>query len=375
MTIKEKTGRRIGDLLAEGESPDGLYAALRAAFERDRKAVATAAQATALRNQWLGRRSGLLAAANERWLRAAPRELKPTVGRLQNLLRRDLQKAVKKAAQKAAKSVPLTANWKGGKATGGDVIVTVRDRDLTLPGPERTLGAVHPVRRALEEVLDIFRPLGYCVVEGPEIESFFYNFEALNFPPDHPAVDEMDTLFLGEKALLRTHTSPCQIRIMEARTPPLRYVVHGKVYRNDTPDATHSPMFHQLEMFAVDTDITLGDLKGTLEYFARRFFGPQTEARFRPSYFPFTEPSAEVDITCPFCSGDGCRICKQTGFIEVLGCGMIDPNVLRNAGLDPERYQGFAAGFGLDRFAMLKYGIDDILKLYQGDVRFLRQFR
>ena len=379
MSIKDKTGCRIGDLLAEGDSPDGLYAALRVAFEKDRNAVSSAAQAAALRNQWLGRRSGLLAAANKRWLRAAPRELKPTVGRLQNLLRRDLQTAVDEVAQ-AAKSVPLAFALKGGtEKGGGDLTVEPGPApvvlDVTLPGPARSLGAIHPVRLALEEVLDIFRPLGYCVAEGPEIESFFYNFEALNFPPDHPAVDEMDTLFLGEKALLRTHTSPCQIRIMEAQTPPLRYVVHGKVYRNDTPDATHSPMFHQLEMFAVDTDITLGDLKGTLEHFARRFFGPQTKARFRPSYFPFTEPSAEVDITCPFCSGAGCRICKQTGFIEVLGCGMIDPNVLHNSGLDPERYQGFAAGFGLDRFAMLKYGIDDILKMYQGDVRFLRQFR
>ena len=182
-------------------------------------------------------------------------------------------------------------------------------------------------------------------------------------------------LILKDGDLLRTHTSPCQIRIMEAQPPPLRYVVHGKVYRNDTADATHSPMFHQLEMFAVDAGITFGDLKGTLEHFAARFFGPNTKTRFRPSYFPFTEPSAEVDITCPFCNGRGCRVCKQTGFIEVLGCGMIDPNVLRNAGLDPERHQGFAAGFGLDRFAMLKYGIDDILLLYQGDVRFLRQFR
>ena len=311
-----------------------------------------------LRHHWLGRRNGLLAVANKHWLKAAPQELKPKVGKLQNLLRGQLTAAVKDAVRTtsapAAKDVSL---------------------DVTLPGQERVLGAVHPVRRALEEVLEIFRPLGYSAWEGPEIESFFYNFEALNFPADHPAVDEMDTLFLEDEVLLRTHTSPCQIRIMEAQAPPLRYVVHGKVYRNDTPDATHSPMFHQLEMFAVDTNITFGDLKGTLQHFVERFFGPRTKARFRPSYFPFTEPSAEVDITCPFCNGNGCRICKQTGFIEVLGCGMIDPNVLRNSGLDPDRYQGFAAGFGLDRFAMLKYGIDDILMMYQGDVRFLRQFR
>ncbi len=358
MSVLEKTGRPITELIQAGDSPAGLYEALRAAFEQERTEATGEQQARALRDRWLGRKSGIIASTNERWLKASPRELKPTVGKLQNQLRQDLEAGVKQAA--AAVSTPRRDD---------------RGLDATLPGQERVLGAVHPVRMALEEVLDIFRPLGYTVAEGPEIETFFYNFEALNFPPDHPAVDEMDTLFLKGAGLLRTHTSPCQIRIMESEPPPLRYVVHGKVYRNDTPDATHSPMFHQLEMFAVDTGITFGDLKGTLEHFVRRFFGADTKARFRPSYFPFTEPSAEVDITCPFCAGAGCRICKQTGFIEVLGCGMIDPNVLRNSGLDPQTYQGFAAGFGLDRFAMLKYGIDDILLMYQGDVRFLRQFR
>ena len=359
MSIEHKTDRPIGELIREGDDPEQLYAELRTAFERERSKASTPQQGQALRDRWLGRRSGLLSATNDHWLKAAPRELKPVVGKLQNLLRRDLEAAVKATAQAAVREQARAEP----------------DLDVTLPGPGRACGAIHPVRLALEEVLDIFRPLGYSVAEGPEIETFFYNFEALNFPPDHPAVDEMDTLFLEDGALLRTHTSPCQIRIMESKRPPLRYVVHGKVYRNDTPDATHSPMFHQLEMFAVDEGITFGDLKGTLEHFVRCFFGPRTRARFRPSYFPFTEPSAEVDITCPFCPDGKCRICKQTGFIEVLGCGMIDPNVLRNAGLDPERYQGFAAGFGLDRFAMLKYNIDDILLMYQGDARFLRQFR
>ena len=343
--------------MALGDTPDGLYGALREAFESEMEA-ATAPELGSLRNRWLGRRSGLLAATNENWLKAAPRELKPVVGRLQNALRRHTDGALKTAAKAAAAPARRTPGV-----------------DRTLPGPARPFGAVHPVRRALEDVLRIFRPLGYNVVEGPEIETFFYNFEALNFPPDHPAVDEMDTLFLKDGMLLRTHTSPCQVRVMESSRPPLRCVVHGKVYRNDTPDATHSPMFHQLEMFAVDETITFADLKGTLEHFVRNFFGPGTKARFRPSYFPFTEPSAEVDITCPFCTGAGCRICKHTAFIEVLGCGMIDPEVLRHSGLDPERYRGFAAGFGLDRFAMLKYGIDDILLMYQGDTRFLAQFR
>ena len=359
MSIEHKTVRPISELIGEGEVPERLYAELWAAFERERAQVSDPGQGQALRDRWLGRRNGLLAATNDHWLKAAPRDLKPVIGKFQNLLRRDLEAAVDEVVRAASREEP--------QAEPG--------LDTTLPGPERAYGAVHPVRLTLEELLDIFRPLGYAVAEGPEIETFFYNFEALNFPPDHPAVDEMDTLFLNDGSLLRTHTSPNQIRIMEAQSPPLRYAVHGKVYRNDTPDATHSPMFHQLEIFAVDVGLTLGDLKGTLEHFVRCFFGPQTKARFRPSFFPFTEPSAELDITCPFCAGRGCRICKQTGFIEVLGCGMIDPNVLRNVGLDPQRYQGFAAGIGVDRFAMLKYNINDIPLMYQGDSRFLRQFR
>ena len=358
MAIDEKAARPLGELLEAGESVEQLYAEVQAAFEAERAAAVSSEQARALRNRWLGRKNGLIAALNENWLKTVPREYKPAVGKLQNQTKKAVEAAVEAAAAGAragaAKKDPL---------------------DVTLPGPPRSIGARHPVRLALEETLDIFKGLGYSCAEGPEIETFFYNFEALNFPPDHPAVDEMDTLFLEDRVLLRTHTSPNQIRIMESQPPPLRYVVHGKVYRNDTPDATHSPMFHQLELFAVDTNIAFGDLKGTLDYFVKRFFGEQTKTRFRPSYFPFTEPSAEVDITCPFCSGPGCRICKQTGFIEVLGCGMIDPNVFRAAKLDPEKYQGFAAGFGLDRFAMLKYDIDDIPLMFQGDVRFLRQFR
>ena len=359
MSIEHKTVRPISELIGEGEVPERLYAELRAAFERERAQVSDPGQGQALRDRWLGRRNGLLAATNDHWLKAAPRDLKPVIGKLQNLLRRDLETAVDQVVRAASR----------------EQVQAEPDLDTTLPGPYRAYGAVHPVRLALEEILEIFRPLGYTVAEGPEIETFFYNFEALNIPPDHPAVDEMDTLFLKDGALLRTHTSPNQIRIMESQNPPLRYAVHGKVYRNDTPDATHSPMFHQLEIFAVDEHITFGDLKGTLEHFVRCFFSPQTKARFRPSFFPFTEPSAEVDITCPFCAGKGCRICKQTGFIEVLGCGMIDPNVLRNVGLDPQRHQGFAAGFGLDRFAMLKYNIEEVPLMYQGDARFLRQFR
>jgi len=358
MTIEAKTARPVGDLIAAGATVESLYAELRGAFDDELEKVDSPEAAKQFRDRWLGRKNGILAAANDNWLKAAPRELKPQVGKLQNQTKKALEAAVEEA-QKAVE--------KAGRK--------LEALDVTLPGPPRALGARHPIRMVLEELIEIFRSLGYSVAEGPEIETFFYNFEALNFPADHPAVDEMDTLFVEGQMLLRTHTSPCQIRIMEAEEPPLRYIVHGKVYRNDAPDATHSPMFHQLEVFCVGEAVTLGDLKGTLEYFARRFFGEQTGTRFRPSFFPFTEPSAELAVTCPFCAGRGCRICKQTGWIEVLGCGMIDPNVLRAAGLDADRYQGFAAGFGLDRFAMLKYDINDISLLYNGDVRFLRQFR
>ncbi len=358
MAIDEKAARPLGDLLEAGESVEQLYAEVITAFEAERASAISSEQVRVLRDRWLGRKNGLLTALNDNWLKAAPRENKPAVGKLQNQTKNAIEAAVQSASDGAQAGVKKQ-----------DIV------DVTLPGPARPIGARHPVRLALDEILDIFKGLGYSGAEGPEIESFFYNFEALNFPADHPAVDEMDTLFIDDGVLLRTHTSPNQIRIMESQTPPLRYAVHGKVYRNDSPDATHSPMFHQLEVFAVDTNITFGDLKGTLDYFVKRFFGEHTKTRFRPSYFPFTEPSAEVDITCPFCTGLGCRICKHTGFIEVLGCGMIDPNVLRAANLDPEKYQGFAAGFGLDRFAMLKYDINDIPLMFQGDVRFLRQFR
>ncbi len=358
MSFDEKAARPIAELVADGASVDSLYSELWGAFDAERAGVASEDSLKALRDRWLGRKNGLMAATNDLWLKQAPRELKPQVGKLHNQTRKKLEEALAQAQQAVAAA--------GRRRSAIDV---------TLPGPQRELGARHPVRLVLEECIEIFASLGYSVAEGPEIEKFFYNFEALNFPPDHPAVDEMDTLFVTDDTLLRTHTSPNQIRILEAVEPPLRYVVHGKVYRNDAPDATHSPMFHQLEVFAVSESTTLGDLKGTLEYFAQRFFGRGTKTRLRPSFFPFTEPSAEMDVTCPFCGGRGCRICKQTGWIEVLGCGMIDPNVLRSAGLDPDRYQGFAAGFGLDRFAMLKYDINDISLLYNGDVRFLRQFR
>jgi phenylalanyl-tRNA synthetase alpha chain len=358
MGIDEKTAAKLPDLVAAGDSVEGLYQGLGACFESEKAAVSRDEQLKALRDRWLGRKNGLLAATNDHWLKAAPRELKPQVGLLQNQIKKQIEAALDELGERMDRSPGQ-----------GEAV------DVTLPGPARPIGARHPVRMVLEEMLHIFRGLGYSVAEGPEIETFYYNFEALGFPKDHPAVDEMDTIFVDDQMLLRTHTSPIQVRVMERMQPPLRYVVAGKVYRHDTPDSTHSPMFHQLELFAVGERITFRDLKGTLDHFLKQFFGPEIKTRFRPSFFPFTEPSAEVDISCIFCAGRGCRICKQAGFIEVLGCGMIDPEVFRHVGYDPDRYSGFAAGLGLDRFALLKYDIDDIQLLYQGDVRFLRQFR
>ena len=358
MAIDEKTAAKLTDLLAAGEAVESLYRDLCSSFEAEKAAVSNQEQFKNLRDRWVGRKNGLLASTNDNWLKTAPREIKRDVGRLQNATKARLEASLAELKEKIDSSIDA-----------GERL------DVTLPGPAREIGARHPVRMVLEEMLYIFRGLGYSVAEGPEIESFYYNFEALGFPKDHPAVDEMDTIFVTDQMLLRTHTSPIQVRIMESRKPPLRYAVAGKVYRHDAPDSTHSPMFHQLEIFAVGENVTFRDLKGTLDHFLKKFFGPDIKTRFRPSFFPFTEPSAEVDITCIFCAGRGCRICKQTGFIEVLGCGMIDPEVFRHVGYDPDRYSGFAAGIGLDRFALLKYDIDDIQILFQGDVRFLRQFR
>jgi phenylalanyl-tRNA synthetase alpha chain len=246
--------------------------------------------------------------------------------------------------------------------------------DLTLPGRRPLPGAVHPLTRVTEEIIEVFEGLGFSVAEGPEVESDYYNFAALNFPPDHPARDMQDTFHIGPDTLLRTHTSPVQIRTMKAQRPPVRIICLGKVYRRDILDATHSPMFHQVEGLAVDRHITMADLKATLQLFAREMFGPRSTVRFRPSFFPFTEPSAEVDVRCFKCGGDGCRFCKDSGWLEILGSGMVHPNVLRNVGYDPEEVTGWAFGMGIDRIALLKYEIDDIRLFFDNDLRFLQQF-
>ena len=246
--------------------------------------------------------------------------------------------------------------------------------DLTLPGRATPPGAVHPLIRVQDEIIGIFEGLGFSVAEGPEVESDYYNFAALNFPDDHPARDMQDTFHLSADTLLRTHTSPVQIRAMKAQPPPVRIICPGKTYRRDS-DNTHSPMFHQVEGLAVDANISMGDLKGTLELFAREMFGPTSGVRFRPSFFPFTEPSAEFDVRCFKCGGDGaCRFCKNSGWLEIGGSGMVHPNVLRNVGYDPEEVTGWAFGMGIDRIALLKYEIDDIRLFFDNDLRFLQQF-
>jgi phenylalanyl-tRNA synthetase alpha chain len=246
--------------------------------------------------------------------------------------------------------------------------------DVTLPGKKPSLGKLHPLTTVLNQITEIFLGMGFDVAEGPEIELDYYNFEALNIPKNHPARDTQDTFYINENILLRTHTSPTQIRTMEVQEPPIKIIVPGRVYRSDAVDATHSPIFHQIEGLVVDKNITMGDLKGVLDVFAKAIFGPKTRTRFRPHHFPFTEPSAEMDVSCVTCDGQGCRICSNTGWIEILGAGMVHPRVLEYGNIDPNEYTGFAFGMGLDRIVNQIYGIDDIRLLYENDIRFLSQF-
>ncbi|HKK96078.1 MAG TPA: phenylalanine--tRNA ligase subunit alpha [Anaerovoracaceae bacterium] len=247
--------------------------------------------------------------------------------------------------------------------------------DVTEPGKEMKLGSKHPITVTIEEISDIFKSMGFSITEGPEVESVFYNFDALNAEPNHPARDMTDTFYITDDILLRTQTSPVQIRTLEKQKPPVMVMAPGRCFRCDTPDATHSPMFHQIEGLVVDEGITMGDLRGVLDKFAKEMFGSEVKTKFRPHHFPFTEPSAEMDISCFKCGGKGCRVCKGSGWIEVLGCGMIHPNVLKVGGIDTEKYTGFAFGVGVERIAMLKYNIDDIRLMYENDMRFIEQFK
>jgi phenylalanyl-tRNA synthetase alpha chain len=314
-------------------------------------------------NRWLSRKNGIKSKVDRNWLKPAPQDLKPFVGRLFN-------KFVKEELPKIEEEALLARVV----ARGQSATVPPAGPDLTLPGFRRELGSVHPVTRVRREIEDIFLGLGFRIETGPEIESVYYNFDALNIPETHPSRDDWDTLYIDSDTVLRTHTSPVQIRAMRKHGAPLYIITPGKCYRRDNPDATHSPMFHQCEGLAVDTDITFADLKGTLDFFVKKFFGERTRTRFQPSFFPFTEPSGEVAASCPFCEGQGCRTCKESGWIELMGCGMVHPDVLRHGGIDPERYSGWAFGLGIDRFAMLRYDIGEIQHFFQSDVRFLKQF-
>jgi phenylalanyl-tRNA synthetase alpha chain len=313
----------------------------------------------ALRIRYLGRKGALTAVM--RHMRDVPAAERPAMGALLNEIKDEIEARVGDALA-AARAAARAAR--------------ARERiDISEPGRRPALGRLHPLTQTMDQMIDVFRSLGFSVAEGPEIEDDYHNFEALNFPPDHPARDMQDTFFVGDNLVLRTHTSPVQIRVMERQRPPLRVIAPGAVYRHDS-DTTHSPMFTQIEGFLIDRRVTFADLKGVLTYALRQVFGADTGVRLRPSFFPFTEPSAEVDIRCFSCGGRErvCRICKGSGWLEILGAGMIDPNVFRAVGYDPEEVTGFAFGMGIERIAMLKYQIDDIRLFFGNDVRFLRQF-
>jgi phenylalanyl-tRNA synthetase alpha chain len=342
------------------------------AVDREVLDVDTEEQWKEFRDRWLSRKNGILTQVNETWLKASPKESKRIVGSHLNEAKKTVEDLIEKTLS--------TLSSAAGKSR-----FEAERIDVTLPGIRKSIGAEHPMLKTMNEVVSVFRAMGYSVADGPEIETDYFNFEALNFPPNHPARDTQDTLFVAgqekkpqrDRLLLRTHTSPVQIRSMLKSPPPLRVVIPGKVHRADTADATHSPIFHQVEGLAVDTNITFSDLKGTLDHAMKSLFGSSVKTRFYPSFFPFTEPSADVQITCFKCGGKGCRLCKMSGWIELLGCGMVDPNVFKSVeqnGYDSQKISGFAFGMGVERITMLKYGIDDIQLFYQGDVRFLEQF-
>ncbi|MEN8258038.1 MAG: phenylalanine--tRNA ligase subunit alpha [Thermodesulfobacteriota bacterium] len=320
----------------------------------DLAAIAGVADLEPFRIKYFGRKSPFTQLMRQ--LGDAPKEDRPRLGQLANELKKDLQ-----------------LRFDEKKASLAQVAGDASDIDLTLPGRMQPQGKLHPVTQIMEEICEIFEGLGFTVAEGPDVETDFYNFEALNIPAHHPARDMHDTFYVDDSILLRTHTSPMQARVMETKEPPLRVIAPGKVYRCDS-DITHTPMFHQVEGFLVDTNVSFADLKGVLSVFIAKMFDETTPIRFRPSFFPFTEPSAEVDIGCVMCNSKGCRVCKQTGWLEILGAGMIDPEVFKKVDYDPEIYSGFAFGLGVERIAMLKYGINDIRLYYENDLRFLRQF-
>jgi len=313
-----------------------------------------------IRVRYLGKKGELTAILKQMGKLSA--EERPVVGQVANEVRQTLEAAIQ-AATETLKEKELNAR------------LIAESIDVTMPGKSEKLGGLHPLSIVQNELIDIFQSMGFDIVDGPEVETDYYCFEALNVPKDHPARDMQDTFYLGENILLRTQTSAAQARVMENCEPPIRIVCPGRVFRADEVDATHSPVFHQMEGLVVDKGITMCDLKGVLEQFAHEIYGPETKVRFRPSFFPFTEPSVEVDVSCSECGGKGCRICKGTGWIEILGAGMVHPNVLRGCGIDPDVYSGFAFGIGVDRLTTTRYKISDIRLLFENDQRFLEQFQ
>jgi phenylalanyl-tRNA synthetase alpha chain len=353
---------------------DRVFAQLESEVAAQAAALTTDAAMEVFRLEWLGRKQGRLGQLSAAWLKTAPPDAKKSLGIRFNQLKSQIE------AARSSTSADSSAK-------------DIDGLDVTLPGISRRVGVEHPLVQTMAEIVSVFQRMGYSVGLGPEVETDFYNFEALNFPPNHPARDTQDTLVIAgqekkplrDRLLMRTHTSPVQIRTMLEQAPPLRIVIPGKVHRNDAADATHSPVFHQVEGLCVGEDITFSDLKGTLDYAMKAFFGSSVKTRFFPSFFPFTEPSADVQISCIFCNGKGCRKCKHSGWIELLGCGMVDPSVFEQVNqrrielgreplYDPAKISGFAFGMGVDRIAMMKYGISDIGLLYSGDMRFLEQF-
>ena len=312
-----------------------------------------------IRVKYLGKKGELTGILKQ--LGSLSPEERPKVGQLVNKAKVELEELIKQKVNQIKEEQLL-------KSLQEEKI------DVTMPGKRTNMGMKHPLSVVLDELKEIFMGMGYSIADGPEVELDYYNFEALNLPKDHPARDTQDTFYISENVLLRTQTSPVQVRVMEKQKPPIRIIAPGRVYRSDEVDANHSPLFHQIEGLAIDKNITMGDLKGTLETFAKRMYGDDAVVRFRPHHFPFTEPSAEIDVSCFVCGGKGCRVCKNEGWIEILGAGMVHPFVLSNCGIDPEVYSGFAFGMGIERLAMKQFGIDDMRLLYENDVRFLEQF-
>jgi len=332
---------------------------LREEVEKEIEGATEEDQIEEIRVRYLGKKGKITFFLKK--LAELPREERPVIGSLINQLKQDVERKITEAIKEFTRKAYQDR-------------LAQEKIDVTLPGRRPLVGAKHPISQVTEQIVEIFTALGFSLAQGPEIELDYYNFEALNIPKDHPARDMHDTFYISEEVLLRTHTSPVQIRVMEKQPPPVRIICLGKVYRRDS-DISHTPMFHQVEGLLVDKQVSFGDLKGVLTAFIHQMFKPNTPIRFRPSFFPFTEPSAEVDIQCVMCNGKGCRVCSQSGWLEILGSGMVNPAVFRMVGYDPEKFSGFAFGMGIERIAMLKFGIDDIRLFFENDLRFLRQFQ